>query len=326
MTKMLWGTALAASIFAAGAHASVDAAIGGMAPVEARMATAGNGPLPVLEERQDSNLNLNPSNSTSTNPTTGMNMQQWNTETLKACQDALAQLSTATNPSGTAVCYNLPTLDTKTGAFMADLRLFQISQPNGDFTGIPAERIQVGLQYRGASVSPLQSNNQARSIEETPDLVGRANGVQPLQTYMFVGQIDQAAMAQPMTMGVLEALVLPQVTLSATNVGGASVNTNVSSNEAVFVNGVFSREVIMSDIAHAQLAVNDMVAGLANGTVAFILPGVEVLIFPVGLIITGTWMLVGFAIYGFGTFERINHRHTFRTRKMREGKGGLATF
>ncbi|KAK7926894.1 hypothetical protein PG985_003892 [Apiospora marii] len=324
MTKMLWGTALATSILAAGARASVDAAMGGMAPVEARMASAGV-PLPVLEERQDSNLNLNPSNQTATNPTTGMNMQQWNTETLKACQDALAPLTTATNPSGTAVCYNLPTLDTKTGAFMADLRLFQISQPNGEFTGIPAERIQVGLQYRGASVSPLQSN-QARSIDDTPDLVGRANGGQPLQTYMFVGQIDQAAMAQPMTMGVLEALVLPQVTLSATNAAGASVNTNVSSNEAVFVNGVFSREVIMSDIARAQLAVNDMVAGLANGTVAFILPGVELLIFPVGLIITGTWMLVGFAIYGLGTFERINHRHTFRTRKLREGKGGLATF
>lgn len=156
-------------------------------------------PLPVLEERQDSNLNLNPSNQSSTNPTTGLNMQQWNTDTLKACQDALAPLTTATNPSGTAVCYNLPTLDTKTGAFMADLRLFQISQPNGEFTGIPAERIQVGLQYRGASVSPLQSN-QARSIDDTPDLVGRADGGQPLQTYMFVGQIDQAAMAQPMTM------------------------------------------------------------------------------------------------------------------------------
>lgn len=200
MTKMFWGTALATSILAAGARASVDA-MGGMAPVEARMATAGDGPLPVLEERQDSNLNLNPSNATASNPTAGMNMQQWNTETLKACQDALAQLSTATNPSGTAVCYNLPTLDTKTGAFMADLRLFQVSQASGAFTGIPAERIQVGLQYRGASVSPLQSSaNQPRSLDDTPELVGRANGMTPLQSYLFVGQIDQAAMAQPMTM------------------------------------------------------------------------------------------------------------------------------
>ncbi|KAK8052219.1 hypothetical protein PG993_003604 [Apiospora rasikravindrae] len=323
MTKMLWGTALATSIFAVGAHAGVDA-MGGMAPVEPRMANAGV-PMPVLEERQDSNLNLDPSNSTNNNANTGMNMQQWNTDTLKACQDALAQLTTATNPSGTAVCYNLPSLDTKTGAFMADLRLFQVSQPNGDFTGIPAERIQVGLQYRGASVSPLQSN-QARSLDDTPELVGRANSMTPLQSYMFVGQIDQAQMAQPMTMGVLEALVLPQVTLSATNAGGASVSTNVSSNEAAFVNGIFSKEVIMSDIARAQLAVNDMVAGLQNGTVAFILPGVELLIFPIGLIITSVWMVVGFAAYGLGTFERINHRHTFRTRKLRAGKGAQSTF
>jgi len=116
------------------------------------------------------------------------------------------------------------------------------------------------------------------------------------------------------------------VTLSAVNAGGASVSANVSSNEAVFVNGVFSKEVIMSDIARAQLAVNELVDGLGNGTVAFVLPGVELLIFPIGLIITGLWMLMGFAIYGLGTFERINHRHTFRTRKLREGKGGQSTF
>ncbi|KAK8042872.1 hypothetical protein PG994_013355 [Apiospora phragmitis] len=265
-------------------------------------------------KRQDSNLNLNPSNSTNnSNPTGGMNMQQWNADTSKACQDALAQLSTATNPSGTAVCYNLPSLDTKTGAFMANLRLYQISQATG------------GPAIPRASVSPLQPN-QARSLNETPELGVRANNMQPLQSYMFVGQIDQAQMAQPMTMGVLEALLLPQVTLSATNAGGASVSTNVSSNEAAFVNGIFSKEVIMSDVARAQLAVNDMVAGLANGTVAFILPGVELLIFPIGLIIISVWLVLGCAAYAFGTFERINHRHTFRTRKMRAGKGGQSTF
>ena len=121
--------------------------------------------------------------------------------------------------------------------------------------------------------------------------------------------------------GLLEALVLPQVTLNAVNAGGTTVSTNISSNEAAFVNGVFSKEVIMSETSRAQAAVNDMKAGLANGTVAFVLPGVSLMIFPVGLVITGLWTVLGFAAYGYGTYNRINYRHTFRTRSLMAGKG-----
>lgn len=121
--------------------------------------------------------------------------------------------------------------------------------------------------------------------------------------------------------GLLEALVLPQVTLSAVNAGGNTVSTNISSNEAAFVNGVFSKEVIMSETSRAQTAVNDIKAGLANGTVAFVLPGVSLMIFPVGLVITGLWTVLAFATYGYGTYNRINYRHTFRTRSLMAGKG-----
>jgi hypothetical protein len=116
-------------------------------------------------------------------------------------------------------------------------------------------------------------------------------------------------------------LILPTVSLKGINSGGTAVTTNVSSNEAVFVNGVFSKQVIMSDLALAQLAVNDVVAGLKNGTVAFILPGVNILIFPVGLVVTAFWTVAGISVYTFGTFQRIGYREAYNQRKARSGKG-----
>lgn len=117
---------------------------------------------------------------------------------------------------------------------------------------------------------------------------------------------------------------MPTVTLTGRSPTGQQVSTNVSSNEAAFVNGIFSNEVVMSDVSLASLAVDDQVAGLHNGTVAFVLPGVNILIFPVGLILTSIWLVVGVAFYAFGTYERYNYRDMYRNRKARDGKPGYA--
>lgn len=108
---------------------------------------------------------------------------------------------------------------------------------------------------------------------------------------------------------------MPILTLSAKNSTGGQVSTNVSVNEASFLTGVFSREVVMSDWSMAQVAVDDQVAGLKNGTVAFVLPGVQLLVFPVGLIITSVWLLIGLAAYGFGTWERMKYADMYKRRQ-----------
>lgn len=118
---------------------------------------------------------------------------------------------------------------------------------------------------------------------------------------------------------LLEALVTPTVTLSAVNAAGATVSTNVSSNEAVFVAGVFSNDVVLSNTAKAQLAVDLVVSELKNGTVAFVLPGVNLLIFPVGLVVTGSWFVIGLVVIGFGFFERVQYRENYRRRVARAG-------
>lgn len=238
-------------------------------------------------------------------------MAVWDEETEALCEQHLSQLSVASNPSGTAICYNLPSLDTTTGAFMADLRLYQVSTPSGDFTGIAPEEIQVGVQYDGSSVSPVQQNVETRSVKD----LAKRQAVAPtlLQSYMMVGQMDMNRLPDPMTIGGIEALVMPKVTLSA-----GTATTTVSPNEAAFINGVFSREIVMSDFGLAQLAVDNITAQYEAGNVAFVLPGVNLLIFPIGLIITSIWTVLGFAAYGYGTYERYAYRAAYRARKVRD--------
>ncbi|KAF3766693.1 hypothetical protein M406DRAFT_232498, partial [Cryphonectria parasitica EP155] len=236
------------------------------------------------------------------------NTTAWDAQVSAACQTALSKLTVASNPSGTCACYNLPALDTQTGAFEADLRLYQISPATGDFAGIPANQVQVSMSYNGASVSPVSASTAQAMLTTRQDL-------QLLQAYTFVGQIDQSKMAAG-ELSTVEAqtYVIPTLTLSAQNAAGSTVSTNVSVNEAAFVAGAFSTLVELSTTAQAQIAVDEVVAGLANGTVAFVLPGVNLLIFPVGLIVSGVWFVIGIAVIGFGFFERVQYRETYRRR------------
>lgn len=114
---------------------------------------------------------------------------------------------------------------------------------------------------------------------------------------------------------------MPTVTLSAKNSLGKTVATNVSSNEAAFVAGAFSTTRILSSTGRAQQAVDNVVAGLANGTVAFVLPGVQLLVFPIGLIIVGSWFVIGAAVVGFGLLERVQYRESYRRRVAIANKG-----
>ncbi len=118
---------------------------------------------------------------------------------------------------------------------------------------------------------------------------------------------------------------MPIFTLAATDATGQTISTNVSSSEAAFVNGIFAKEVVLSTFGQASLAVQNITAELEAGRVAFVLPGVNLLIFPVGLVVTSFWILVGVAAYGYGTYERYNYRETYRRRKAMAGGKAYAS-
>ncbi len=128
------------------------------------------------------------------NPDGTVNLTAWETQVNLACNTALAKLPESSNPSGTCICYNLPVLNNDTGAFEADLRLYSISTPTGEFAGIPPQDIQVGLSYIGASVSPVSAQTAEKLVSRQNAPQGSGN-LKLLQSYLFVGQIDKSKLA-----------------------------------------------------------------------------------------------------------------------------------
>ncbi|KAK4032153.1 hypothetical protein C8A01DRAFT_20742 [Parachaetomium inaequale] len=325
---MLWQTTLVASFLAIGAQAGIgDLIVEGMSrnnqAVERRLEEIAKANLRArgyLETRQtEQGLGGN----TPLKADGSLDTEAWNNAATTACQDALRSLHQATNPSGTCVCYNLPLLNNATGTFEADLRLFQLSEPTGAFQGIPQEQIEVELTYNGASVSEVNQQPVTR-VKARQDKPGEDHRL--LQSYLFVGQVDQDRMTGEVTTGQLQALVMPIVTLKATNGNGQQVTTVVSTSEAAFVAGEFSKDEVMSNYRLAELAVEAELAALKNGTVAFVLPGIQLMIFPIGLIITSVWLVLGLAAYGMGTYARYNFREAHKRRMAVISKGNVARF
>ncbi|ROT41978.1 hypothetical protein SODALDRAFT_318758 [Sodiomyces alkalinus F11] len=263
-------------------------------------------------------------------PDGSMDWDAWDSRTVAACMQALGRLDTASNPSGTSICYNLPMLNRTSGIFGADLRLFKVSEPSGSWVNIPPENIEVTVGFRGAAVSAVDPNRgeaqqqqqqqQQQNRVKRQDNAGQRNRTtELLQTYFFIGQIGREHMEANMTSAEIEALVMPILTLSATNPDGVTLTTNVSSNEAAFLTGVFSDEENLSDFTRADRAVANITRALENAEVAFVLPGVQILIFPIGLVIIAVWTLIGVAAYGFGTYERVQYAESFKRRQALAG-------
>ncbi|KAI0508857.1 hypothetical protein F5B22DRAFT_649557 [Xylaria bambusicola] len=334
---MMWTTAavmslLAGYVYGAPSTIVVREVVGSSrVSLESRMEDAAYG---MLERRQS-------------NMTTGsVNMTQWDAETVAACTDTLSTLSAASNPSGMAVCYNLVQLDTNLGEFMADLRLFEVSAPTGNWEGIPLQQMSGGIRFSGATASEINGQKVSGRSMGNDDLPKRQNASPTLQrTYMIVGKINQDQMIPPMTMygcpislplasfvltnvairQKIEPLIMPIFTLTATDATGRTISANVSSNEAAFVNGIFSKEVVQSRFGQASLAQQKITQEMEAGSVPFVLPGVNILIFPIGLVVSGVWLLLGIGAYGYGTYERYNYRETYRRRKAMSGGKAYAS-
>jgi hypothetical protein len=134
--------------------------------------------------------------------TSTVNITQWNDNVLSSCSSALQSLNgVASNPSGIAACYNIPFWDNSTGVFHADLRLFTISQPTNEFTGISPADVKVDLSYASASVQSVDNAalrrrdyDHARSLPVVE--LGKRQSQQPSlsQSYALYGQINQNAL------------------------------------------------------------------------------------------------------------------------------------
>lgn len=116
-----------------------------------------------------------------------------------ACDKALDPVRRVPNNAGVLACYNIPFLNTQTGVFESDLRLFQFSPPKGDFKKINPTELSLQLSYPNAAFSTVPKASQRRKRE--PKATGRDDPLSrtPLETFLFVGQISKTLTLSKLT-------------------------------------------------------------------------------------------------------------------------------
>lgn len=150
----------------------------------------------------------------SISPATGdasmANLAKWEADTKQACMDSLSALNgQASNPSGIAVCYNLPFLDNTTGVFQAELRMYNVSAPVDPWVGVTAADVSMTLSYLGATVQNMPGNFTKRDLtwppvrREVSDglLIERQNidTMVEMKVLMYVGRINSNLLGAAMT-------------------------------------------------------------------------------------------------------------------------------
>jgi hypothetical protein len=111
------------------------------------------------------------------------------------------------------------------------------------------------------------------------------------------------------------ALLVPQISISAVNpVSQKSINTTLSSTESSFNAGVFSKAAGNATDPKSILGQpqEQIAAAAAGQPTPYDVPGLALNVFPVGLIVTGTWMIMFFGVVGLGTFGRLQFRDQYR--------------
>jgi hypothetical protein len=151
--------------------------------------------------------------SPSTTPASGdaakADLAKWETQTKTACGTALQALNgQASNPTGLAICYNLPFLDNTTGIFQAELRLYNVSAPISPWAGVTASDVSMTLSYLGATVQSMNGTFIKRDIGwpsiRDSSLVerqssGSSTGPVELKVLNYVGRINSNLMGSAMT-------------------------------------------------------------------------------------------------------------------------------
>lgn len=110
--------------------------------------------------------------------------------TSAACSAALGDIKSVSNDAGLLGCYNIPFLNTNTGVFEADLRLYQLLQPRGAFEGIKATDVSVQVSYPNAAFSTIPQS--MRDAKREVELRSRQapGSMMELQNFLFIGQVS----------------------------------------------------------------------------------------------------------------------------------------
>lgn len=236
-----------------------------------------------------------------------LDLEAWSKDTVQLCAAKLNSTTTVSNPAGIAGCWNIPVLITSTGVFAADLRLFRVAQPTGDWANVDVSTYNISLQYDGSAAIQARNLTQKEILASTEGMPTNAK-ITKLVDAQFIGNLDQAAITNNPSETELKAMVTPQIFIKALTSSGKAVSTTVNTTDAQFLNGVFANTAALT----ADQAEN------AKDT-PFVLPGTHIEIVPVGLYFYSAYLAVALAIFGWGTFERAKFRDQYRKRIASQG-------
>jgi hypothetical protein len=118
--------------------------------------------------------------------------------------------------------------------------------------------------------------------------------------------------------------VMPVVTLSGTLANGTVLSTTLSNTDASFVTGAFMDmpPPNMTTTAAPEPAVATQPPA-GTSAAPFTYPGVTLGIFPVGLIVTSSWVFLFILFVGLGTLGRFRVRAMYRRRQKEARMGPL---
>ncbi|KAK2784578.1 hypothetical protein FQN53_008405 [Emmonsiellopsis sp. PD_33] len=230
--------------------------------------------------------------------------QEFNAEATTACLNALSNLTNVVNPSGMAACFNVPIFDNTTGAFEADIRLYQVRDAVDEFAGIPPSEYTLQVNIPQATIS-----DPRRLAGE----MGNQDEMALLQEFRHFGQISSVLQLDKLTQDNIRVLLIPNITIGATNSQNQPVRTTFSSDTISYVAGFFmntERTPTNITIPEANVQLPAIIAAATE----FVLPGTTLGIFPTGLIITGAWTVLFFIAVGYGTLGRMQFRDHYRRR------------
>ncbi|KPI40771.1 uncharacterized protein AB675_10850 [Cyphellophora attinorum] len=253
---------------------------------------------------------------TATVQSTTISMAEMNSTIARACLDVLDDITVITNDAGLSACYNIMSMDRSSKTFVADLRLYIAASPKGAFTQVQPNNLMIGVTYPPSTkFTTLNTTAPAKTKRQAV----QANNMTEIQQYTFMGEIDTNIDLEKLTEAQIMSLMVPAITINAVSQDGRTpLSTPLAiTDTAFFVVGDFLGG-FTADTASPQF----QKAAIEQSSV-FVLPGTTFGIFPVGLIVTGSWLAIFVAAYGFGTWKRYQHREFYRKRMHVTSGGAL---
>jgi len=107
---------------------------------------------------------------------------------------------------------------------------------------------------------------------------------------------------------------MPSISVEARNPSGMMLNASLSTTQASFLVGVFSKQANLTTDPKSILGkpAEELAAAQAGSPTPFVVPGLSLGVEPVGLAVTCIWTFIFTGAVALGTLGRIRFREQYR--------------